>query len=110
MESLYLWLLTILGAVAATCVLLGRETLWLIYHTLPRDIRLGKVLAGIKNKIQQMEKDSVSVVSVFEDTVAKYPDRPMFSFQGHRWTFKEVDTEANAVAAFFQSLGLKKGQ
>ncbi|XP_063720782.1 long-chain fatty acid transport protein 4-like isoform X1 [Symsagittifera roscoffensis] len=103
--------LSILFLLPLLFLLLGgsKETLWLIWHTLPRDLKLGRVLVGIKLRTEKMKKENVSIVSLFEKTVEKYPKRAMFKFQGHQWTFEEVNKEANEVAAYFQKLGLKKG-
>ena len=56
-----------------------------------------------------MRKGEASVIKVFEGTVRKFPERPMFKFQGRVWTFSQVNYEANSIAAHFQSKGFQKG-
>ena len=92
------------------CLLLGKETLWLIWHTLPRDLRFGRVLLKIKMSTEKMKRENVSIVELFEETARKYPKRTMFKFQGCEWTFEEVEREANGIAAFFHHQGLQKGK
>ena len=89
--------------------LLGFETLWLIWHTLPRDLYGAFIMAKIKKQINAMKKSDSTVAQVFEKTVQRYPERPMFKFQDKVWTFSQVNEEADSIAAYFQRKGYQKG-
>ena len=50
-----------------------------------------------------------SLVGLLEDSFTKYADRPAYSFMGKDISFSQTDQESLAMAAYFQSLGLEKG-
>ena len=50
-----------------------------------------------------------SLVGLLEDSFSKFSDRPAYSFMGKDISFSQTDQESLAIAAYFQSLGLEKG-
>lgn len=50
-----------------------------------------------------------SLVDIFEQSCARFADRPAFTNLGHTITFQELDRLTEAFAAYLQSLELKKG-
>ncbi|WP_295503211.1 long-chain-fatty-acid--CoA ligase [Limnohabitans sp. Rim8] len=50
-----------------------------------------------------------SLVGLLEDSFSKFANRPAYSFLGKDISFAQTDQESLAMAAYFQSLGLSKG-
>ncbi|MCS6811275.1 MAG: long-chain-fatty-acid--CoA ligase [Tepidimonas sp.] len=50
-----------------------------------------------------------SLVALMEESFAQFAQRPAYSFLGHEWTFAQVDELSRALAAYFQGLGLARG-
>jgi len=50
-----------------------------------------------------------SLVGLLDESFAKFSDRPAYSFLGKDITYAQTDQESLALAAYFQSLGLEKG-
>lgn len=50
-----------------------------------------------------------SLVALMEQAFKSYAPRAAYSFMGKDMSFGEVDARSQALAAYFQSLGLKKG-
>ncbi len=50
-----------------------------------------------------------SLVGLLEDSFSNFADRPAYSFLGKDISFAQTDQESLAMAAYFQSLGLDKG-
>ena len=50
-----------------------------------------------------------SLVGLVEDSFSKFANRPAYSFLGKDISFAQTDQESLAMAAYFQSLGLSKG-
>ena len=57
----------------------------------------------------QLPADNTSLIDMFEKSFAKYSDKTAFTCMGVSLTFQEVDLYSRLVAAYLQSLGLKKG-
>jgi len=59
----------------------------------------------------KMPKDdqAVSLGSVFEDTVAKYPGNTMLLFEGRQWTYGEFNARVNQLAHLFAKRGIGRG-
>ena len=49
------------------------------------------------------------VAHIFEETVARFPDREALVFPGTRMTFRQWDDRANALATKLEELGIEKG-
>ncbi|OCJ68644.1 long-chain-fatty-acid--CoA ligase [Agrobacterium tumefaciens] len=52
---------------------------------------------------------NTSLVELFEKSCAKFADRKAFSSMGKSLTYRDLDIETRAVAAWLQSRGLEKG-
>ena len=50
-----------------------------------------------------------SLVSLMAESFAKYAHRTAYSFMGHDISYQETDVKSQALAAYFQALGLHKG-
>ena len=66
------------------------------------------ILPALKFKMPKHE-EPVSLVSVFEDTVAAYPDRTMLIFEGREWTYSEFNAAVNRFARVLQGQGVTRG-
>ncbi len=51
----------------------------------------------------------VSLVQLMEESFTKYAARPAYAFMGKDFSYGEVDSLSRALAAYFQGLGLAKG-
>lgn len=56
-----------------------------------------------------MPEDDTSLIEIFEDSFTKYGTKTAFVCMGSSLSFAEVDLYSRQVAAYLQSLGLKKG-
>jgi len=62
---------------------------------------LGYKLAG--------DDDPISLGSVFEDTVSRYPDNIMLIFEDRQWTYSQFNGEVNQLARVLASKGISRG-
>ncbi|MFY8192535.1 MAG: long-chain-fatty-acid--CoA ligase, partial [Limnohabitans sp.] len=62
---------------------------------------------GVPAEIDASQYDSL--VSLMEESFSKFADRTAYSFMGHNIDYRETDVKSQALAAYFQSLGLEKG-
>ena len=62
---------------------------------------------GVPAEIDASQYDSL--VSLMEESFSKFADRTAYSFMGHNIGYRETDVKSQALAAYFQSLGLEKG-
>lgn len=53
--------------------------------------------------------DPGSLGSMFEDTVARYPDNTMLLFEGRQWTYSEFNAEVNQLARLLEVRGVQRG-
>src|SRR5690606_16819556 len=51
----------------------------------------------------------LSVAEVLEARVAEDPDRTFLIFNDRRWTYRQVDARASALAAALRELGIEPG-
>ena len=50
-----------------------------------------------------------TIGDVFQETVARNPNKTAFIFEGKTWTFQEVEEYSNKIANYFYSRGYEKG-
>ena len=62
---------------------------------------------GVPTDIDASQYDSL--VGLMADSFAKYADRTAYSYMGQDISYAQTDVESQALAAYFQSLGLEKG-
>lgn len=55
------------------------------------------------------DDEKVSLGSVFEDSVSRYPDNTMLIFEGRQWTYTEFNSEVNRFARVMTSKGVNRG-
>ncbi|ENN83967.1 acyl-CoA synthetase [Rhizobium freirei PRF 81] len=53
--------------------------------------------------------EHASLVELLEESCRRYGDRPAFTSMGKSITYRDLDTQTRKIAAWLQSLGLKKG-
>ena len=62
---------------------------------------------GVPSDIDASQYESL--VDLMADSFAKYANRAAYSFMGQDISYQETDVKSQALAAYFQSLGLEKG-
>ena len=62
---------------------------------------------GVPTDIDADQYDSL--VGLMADSFAKYADRTAYSYMGQDISYAQTDVKSQALAAYFQSLGLEKG-
>ena len=62
---------------------------------------------GVPSDIDASQYESLLVLMA--DSFAKYANRTAYSFMGQDISYQETDVKSQALAAYFQSLGLEKG-
>lgn len=62
---------------------------------------------GVPADIDPTQYDSL--VSLMEESFSKFADRTAYSYMGQDIGYQETDVKSQALAAYFQSLGLEKG-
>jgi long-chain acyl-CoA synthetase len=62
---------------------------------------------GVPTDIDASQYDSL--VALMADSFAKYADRTAYSYMGQDISYAQTDVTSQALAAYFQSLGLEKG-
>ena len=73
----------------------------------PDRIWLGSYPPGVPADINPDQYRSL--VALMEESFARYADRTAYSFMGKNTSFQQTDQDSQALAAYFQSLGLNKG-
>ena len=68
---------------------------------------LGSYPEGVPTDIDASHYDSL--VSLMADSFAKYANRTAYSYMGQDISYEETDVKSQALASYFQSLGLDKG-
>jgi len=60
-------------------------------------------LIDIRSKVRQYNKNRDTVVTLFEQTVRRYPDKvALVMTEGNSWTFRDLDLYSNTVANCFR--------
>jgi long-chain acyl-CoA synthetase len=62
---------------------------------------------GVPTDIDASQYDSL--VGLMADSFVKYADRTAYSYMGQDISYAQTDVQSQALAAYFQSLGLEKG-
>jgi len=88
----------------------GNYTLYLIYHTAPRDFSGAIRYLRLLLMVYLNQRRNLTVPSVFQRTANKYPNRVCLHFENESWTFKQLDEYSNQVANFLLAAGFKHGQ
>lgn len=87
----------------------GAHTLWLAYHTLPRDLKAGIRFLKVKAKLKLALLYNLNVPKVFMENVRKNPNKVAFIYEGQEWTFAQVDEYSNRIGNFMTEQGFKHG-
>ncbi len=75
--------------------------------TNPRKIWLKSYPPGVPEEIAPLAHRSLG--QLFEDSCARYGDRPAFTSMGKSLTFRQLEAESRKIAAWLQTKGLEKG-
>ncbi|MEY4153154.1 MAG: Long-chain-fatty-acid--CoA ligase [Pseudomonadota bacterium] len=68
---------------------------------------LGSYPEGVPADIDASQYQSL--VGLMAESFAKYANRTAYSFMGQDISYAQTDVKSQALAAYFQSLGLEKG-
>jgi len=88
----------------------GNYTLYLLYHTAPRDFRGAVRYLRLLLMVYTNQKLNRTVPAAFQLTAKKYPNRVCLHFEDESWTFKQLDEYSNRIANFLLSSGFQQGQ
>ncbi|RKZ51510.1 MAG: non-ribosomal peptide synthetase, partial [Candidatus Parabeggiatoa sp. nov. 3] len=70
------------------------------------DTELNKILVEFNDTATDYPRDK-TIVELFEDQVAKTPDAIAVIFENQQLTYRELNTKANQLAHYLQTLGVK---
>ncbi|XP_063871974.1 long-chain fatty acid transport protein 1-like [Scylla paramamosain] len=87
----------------------GHYTLWLVYMTLPRDLRAGIRYLKVLMKLKTASYFNMSIPKLFMENVRKNPNKVALIFEDQEWTFTQIDEYSNRVANLMVSEGYKHG-
>ncbi|KAJ8679469.1 hypothetical protein QAD02_015256 [Eretmocerus hayati] len=88
----------------------GRLTwFYVAFKTAPRDLRAIIKYVKLLWEIKGHEKKNRSVSDVFQQHVARNPNKAALIYEDQEWTFQQLEDYSNKVAAVFKSHGYKKG-
>ncbi|CAG5097119.1 Similar to SLC27A4: Long-chain fatty acid transport protein 4 (Macaca fascicularis) [Cotesia congregata] len=82
---------------------------YIAFKTAPRDLIALSRFIRLMWAIKCHEKKNRSVADVFQQFVAKHPNKSCFVFEDREWTFQEIEDLSNKVAYVFKSHGYRKG-
>ena len=54
-------------------------------------------------------EDNASLAHSFQDTSARFPDRPFLYFENEDWTYDQTNKAANALARYLKKTGVNHG-
>jgi len=86
-----------------------KETVLIIFATLPRDLRAIYKLVSLVIYTKKAEYENLTVPKMFFRTVQRSPSKVLFRYKDQAWTFQQVEDLSNQVGHFFLTQGLKKG-
>jgi long-chain acyl-CoA synthetase len=75
--------------------------------TNPRKIWLNSYPPGVPEEIPPLAHRSLG--QLFEESCARYGDRPAFTSMGKSLTFRQLEAESRRIAGWLQAKGLEKG-
>ncbi|XP_072299259.1 long-chain fatty acid transport protein 1a [Eucyclogobius newberryi] len=80
-------------------------------RTVRRDLTGLYVLVRVKLALWRYMKNGSNILSIFADTVKRYPNKPALIYEvtGETWTFTQLDELSNAVAHWAQNQGWVPG-
>jgi len=85
------------------------ESFYLLYHTLPRDLSAVSKLFRLIVLLKKHEWFNTTVPKMFSATAARVPNKPMFFYNNHMWTFGQVEDLSNRIANYILSEGFGRG-
>jgi len=76
-------------------------------HGIREDLRLLSMLAPANKEIKNQIKAHQTLADYFEETCQNFGNKTALVFEGRKWTFNELNQEANRMAHFLKSRGFK---
>jgi len=70
---------------------------------------MGRNLLALMKDSSRMKKEKLYISDLFQETVAKYPNKVAIYFEDREMTFRELDEQSNRVANHFLARGLQRG-
>jgi len=105
--TLNLALFLALGVFLATG---GKHTLYLAYHTLPRDLRGAFRYLRLLFLVYTYQKRNLTVPKVFSKVASSHPNKPALLYESSSWSFGELEAYSNRVANYLTlHRGFRKG-
>lgn len=83
--------------------------IYILYKTLPRDIKGGYRFLKVNYKIQQWDRNQDTVPKIFTKLVRKHPNKVLFFFENEAWTYQQLEDFSNKIANYFKDCGFEKG-
>ncbi len=71
--------------------------------------RLPTIIKTLKMILSVSDKDGYSVGGIIEENAVKFKERTALIFENKSWTYQAFNQEANQIANYFLSQGVKKG-
>lgn len=68
------------------------------------------LLLKLKNQVKKLQKEEVTMATMFERTVARVPEKCALIYKDESYTFSEVHDKANQVANLLKSWNIPKGE
>lgn len=88
----------------------GHYTLYLIWHSFPRDMRGAFRYLRLLSVVYFYQKQNLTVPQVFSRTAKKYRLKTCLIYEDERWTFQDLEEYSNRVGHYFMRAGYKPGQ
>ncbi|CAL4143029.1 unnamed protein product, partial [Meganyctiphanes norvegica] len=101
------WTLVVLCSIGF--VYSKKYTFWLIYKTLPRDLKAVFRYSKLTFAVRSAQWGNKSIAAIFKANVEKNPNKVAFICDGREWTFRQVDEYSNRVGNYFIETGYTKG-
>ncbi|XP_030052973.1 long-chain fatty acid transport protein 1 [Microcaecilia unicolor] len=83
----------------------------IIFKTASRDLFGLTVLLRVKWELRKHQQSKTSIPGVFQETLRRHPDKVALIYEStdEKWTFRQLDEYANAVANFLTQRGFRQG-
>nr|XP_033780203.1 long-chain fatty acid transport protein 1 [Geotrypetes seraphini] len=89
----------------------GWRYLRILFKTASRDLFGLSVLLRVKWELRRHQRSKTSIPGIFQETVRRHSDKVALIYEttDERWTFRQLDEYANAVANFLTQRGFRQG-
>ncbi|XP_067001453.1 long-chain fatty acid transport protein 4 [Anabrus simplex] len=101
--------LLLVAAVAYLAAGGGYRWFYVAFCTAPRDIKAVLRFVGLTLQVRSYQRKNATIGEIFQQRVAKHPQKICFLFEDEEWSFNDVEEYSNKVANVFKSHGYQKG-